>query len=208
LRNILLFSDLHLTQSDLPECIQILEEIGMLANQYNVDLLINLGDTFDNLKPSSLEFDAFATFIKRLNKKMIIIAAASHESETTEQNIVNHFGILSENVQVLKEYKDENHLYCGHFILKESQKKLYGGTISKEMLKQYRYVFLGHSHRYEIIKPNCCQLGSSRFVNFDEAQDQHKIVALIEDYKREKERVHFLALKSPISMIEIELIKE
>ena len=51
--NILLYSDLHITQTSAKECIYILEEIGMLANKYNCDTLINLGDTFDGLKPSS-----------------------------------------------------------------------------------------------------------------------------------------------------------
>ena len=202
--NILLFSDLHLTQQDLPECIQILEEIGMLSNQYNVDLLIDLGDSFDSLKPTSLELDCFATFIKRLNKKMIILAADSHESETEKQSILNHYGILNDTITVIKEYHDESYLYCGHFIVKEA-KKNFGTTISKLNFKKYKYVFLGHQHEYEIIKPNICQLGSSRYVNFDEAQDKQKTVAIIEDYKGDKERVIFVPLKSPIPMIDIEL---
>ena len=66
LNNILIYSDLHINQSSLKECIIILEEIGMLVNKHNIDTLINLGDTFDILKPSSAELDIFATFIKRL----------------------------------------------------------------------------------------------------------------------------------------------
>lgn len=204
MKNILIFGDLHISQSSIKECVMILEEIGMLANKYNCDTLINLGDTFDNLKPSSLELDVLATFIYRINKKIIIIAADSHESETKEKSILNHYGILSDKVTIVKEYKDENHLYCGHFILKESSKN-FGASISKEAFKNYLYVFLGHQHSYEMIKPNCVQLGSSRYVNFDEVQDTCKIVSLITDYGETTEKVHFLKLKTPIPMVQLEL---
>jgi DNA repair exonuclease SbcCD nuclease subunit len=207
LNNVLIFSDLHITQSSLKECTLILEEIGMLANKYNVDTLIDLGDTFDSLKPTSSELDVFATFIRRLNKKIIILAANSHESETEERSILNHYGILSNNVQIVKEFKDGNHLYCGHFSIKESLVN-YGAKLSKEDLKNYLYVFLGHIHSYQLIKPNIVHLGSSRYVSFDEAKDKQKIVALISDYGTETEKVHFMKLKSPISMIELQLSKK
>lgn len=209
MNNILLFSDLHITQSSLKECILILEEIGMLANKYNCDTLINLGDTFDGLRPTSSELDVFATFIRRLgnNKQHIIIAAQSHESTTQEESILNHYGILSDNIKIVKEYKDQNHLFCGHFILKESSKN-FGATASKEVFKDYLYVFLGHQHSYELIKPNCVQLGSCRYINFDEAKDLQKIVALITDYGTEDEKCHFMKLKSPIPMLQLELGKK
>ncbi len=202
MNNILIYSDLHINQSSLKECIQILEEIGMLANKYNVDTLINLGDTFDGLKPSSKELDVFATFINRLrNKQHIILAADSHESTTQEESILNHYGILSDNVKIVKEYKDGNHLYCGHYVIKES-KAGYGAKISKANLKDYLYVFLGHIHSYQQIKPNIMHIGSARYVHFDEAQDKRKIVGLITDYDTQAERVHFLKLNSPIPMME------
>jgi DNA repair exonuclease SbcCD nuclease subunit len=206
MNNVLIFSDLHITQSSLKECTLILEEIGMLANKYNVDMLINLGDTFDSIKPTSAELDIYATFIRRLDKKIITLAANSHESETEERSILNHYGILSDNVIVVKEFKDEKHLYCGHFSIKESANN-YGATLSKEQFKEYLYVFLGHVHSYQLIKPNILHLGSCRYVDFAEAEDKHKIVALITDYGTESEKVHFLKLNSPIPMIQLELSK-
>jgi len=207
MNNVLLFSDLHITQSSLKECILILEEIGSLVTKYNVDTLIDLGDTFDSLKPNSIELDAFATFIRRLNKKIIILAANSHESTTQEESILNHYGILSDKVQIVKEYRDENHLFCGHFSIKESISN-YDAKLSKEDFVAYLYVFLGHIHSYQLIKPNVVHLGSSRYVSFDEAEDKAKIVALITDYGKETEKVHFMKLKSPIPMIQLELSKK
>ena len=207
MNNVLLFSDLHITQSSLKECILILEEIGSLVTKYNVDTLIDLGDTFDSLKPNSIELDTFATFIRRINKKIIILAANSHESTTQEESILNHYGILSDKVQIVKEYRDANHLYCGHFSIKESISN-YDAKLSKEDFVAYLYVFLGHIHSYQLIKPNVVHLGSCRYVSFDEAEDKAKIVALITDYGMETEKVHFMKLKSPIPMIELKLSKE
>ena len=206
MNNILIFSDLHITQSSIKECISVLEEIGMLANKYNCDTLIDLGDTFDNLKPNSLELDAFATFIRRLNKKIIILTANSHESETEEKSILNHYGILSDNVQIVKEYRDSNHLLCIHASTKESPINF----DAKHSYKEYNdfiYVFAGHIHSYYVLKPNFCGLGSCRYINFDETKDKQKIVALITDYNTETEKVHFMKLKLPIPMVQIELGK-
>jgi DNA repair exonuclease SbcCD nuclease subunit len=209
MNNILIYSDLHINLLSLKECKIILEEISTLVNKYNIDTLINLGDTFDILKPSSLEMDVFATFIKRLgnDKQHIILSANSHESTTEEESILNHYGILSDNIKIVKEFKDGNHMYCGHFSIKESSKN-YDAKLSKENLKQYLYVFLGHIHSYQLIKPNIVHLGSSRYVNFDEAKDKQKIIALISNYNTDKEEVHFLKLKSPYPMVEFILKKE
>ncbi len=208
MQNILLYSDLHISQSSLKECILILEEIGMLANKFKIDTLINLGDTFDSIKPNSQELDIFANFIRRLgtDKQHIILAANSHESESEEISILNHYGILSDNVKIVKEYIDNNHLYCGHFSIKESSKN-YDAKLSKIDLKQYRYVFLGHIHSFEKIKPNICHLGSARYVHFDEAKDKQKVVAIIADYQTDKERVYFQRLNSTIPMQQLYLSK-
>ena len=200
--NILLFSDLHLKKSELQECKLVLEEIGMLCNQYKVDKVINLGDTFDSIRPASECLDMFSTFINRLNRPMIILAADSHESTTESESILNHFEILHPNVTVIKKYMDEVYMYCGHFVLNES-KLNYGAKLGKKDFKQYKYVFLGHQHSHQIIKPNICHLGSCRYIDFAEVNDKAKVVCLIENYKAKNEKCHFLALKSPYPMIDV-----
>jgi len=200
MNNILIFSDLHLTKESLKECILILEEIGSIAKEHNVDTLINLGDTFDVVKPSSLELDVFATFIKRINKPMIVIAANSHESESEIDSVINHYGILSDNIKVVKEYKDGNDLFLGHFIVKGA-KKSFGTTHTLDELKGFRHAWLGHQHSHE---PDYHQLGSCRFVSFDEWQDK-KVVVVIKNYKTKEETVEIIQLKSPIPMVVLHL---
>jgi DNA repair exonuclease SbcCD nuclease subunit len=205
--NILIYSDEHRTVESAAECLAVDTELISLKEEHKCDLVISLGDNFDSIKPSSSELTQFATFIKKLNCKFIIIAANSHESTTQEESILNHYGILSDNVQIVKEYKDGDHMYCGHFSIKESSKN-YDAKLSRLDFKKYLYVFLGHIHSYQLIKPNILHLGSCRYVNFDEASDKHKIVALIMNYNTEAEKVHFLRLKSPIPMIELKLYKK
>ena len=202
--NLLIYGDLHIKKEELKECILVLEEIGMLCNKHEVSHVINLGDTFDVLKPESECLDVFSTFINRLNKPMIILAANSHESTTQEHSIVNHFGILNNNITVVKEYIDETFLYCGHFILNES-KHNYGAKLGKKDLEQYKLVYLGHEHTHQIIKPNICHLGSCRWIDFAESQDKAKVVCLIQNYKEKEQKIHFIALKSPYPMVDVHL---
>lgn len=203
--NYLIFGDIHISQSSLKECEIIFKEIIGLCEKYSVTYIISLGDNFDNNKPTASELNCLGKFVRDLrNKQIILLAAQSHESETLELSSVDIYGILSPNVKIVKEYKDGNHLYCGHFSIKESVCN-YDAKLSKEEFKNYIYVFLGHIHSYQMIKPNICHLGSCRYVNFDEAKDKQKIVALITDYGTETEKVHFMKLKSPIPMIQLEL---
>jgi hypothetical protein len=139
----LIFADEHRCKSALEECSAIDNEIISLKEQYNCDTVISLGDNFDLIQPGSQVLTQFAQFVKKLNCNFICLAAQSHESETLEDSILNHFEILDNNIKIVKEFIDGTHIYCGHFIVKEA-KKNFGATISKESLKQYKYVFLGH----------------------------------------------------------------
>jgi len=202
----LIFGDLHINQNNLKECEIILQEIVELCNKYSVTHIISLGDNFDNNKPTASELNCLGRFIRKLgNRKIILLAAQSHESETLELSSVDIYGILSPNVTIVKEIRDENHLYCGHFSVKESSKN-YGAKISiKDLKNYYLLIFLGHLHSFD---PNIIHLGSCRFVNFDEAKDKYKLVALITNYNTSQEKVDFIPLKTPIPMVQIELSKE
>jgi len=202
--NILIFSDLHINKNELQECSVVLDEIIEICNVNNIEQVISLGDTFDKINPESECLDLLANFIIKLNRPMIIIAAQSHESTTPEESILNHFGLLNNNIKVVKEYIDTTHMLCGHFVLNES-KINYDAKKSKNDFVAYKYVFLGHQHTFEIIKPNICQLGSCRYVDFSEVDDFKKVICIIEDYQKDTEKTHFLGLKSPYPIKDIHL---
>lgn len=203
MENLLFYTDLHIDKNSLEECKLILDEIASLIKEHNITKVINLGDSFDTLKPSSIELDLFSQFVTKINIPIIVLAANSHESSTNEDSVLNHFGILNNNITVVKEYIDGD-LYCGHFIVSEAKKGM-GSTVSKKDLEKYTHVLLGHQHDFEKIKPNCVQLGSCRFVDFGEDPSIKKKVAICLDYKGEHEKWGFLDLKSPYPAVNIEV---
>jgi len=205
--NLMFAGDFHIREKDLEECKFMLNEIAELCKKYNVGKLFITGDTFDRINPTPNEIDLFSNFLHEVNLPTVIIAAQSHESISSTESIMNHFGILKSNVWVVKEYHDmhneKEYLFVGHFIITESKKNV-GGTVSKDTLKKYRYVVLGHGHSFEEIVPNVLQLGASRYVDFAESNDKAKVVLLMENYKDDlREKCHFLGLKSVYRMQDI-----
>jgi len=205
--NILAFSDVHIIEKDLPEIEAVFGELLILKDKYCINKIIMAGDTFDKVNPTPKELDCFANFVRRANVPIILITAKSHESISVGENVLTHFGILKSNMSVSSEYIDESKLFVGHFIVKQSSKN-FGGTVDKMELKKYEHVLLGHGHNFEIVKPNVCQMGSIRFIDFGEDPKVSKKVVLCENYKEEGERWHFLQLNSPYPMINIQLGKK
>ncbi len=200
--NLLVFSDLHIKKEELIECELVLNEIVSLCQKYNVDQVINLGDTFDVLRPESECLDLFSKFLIKLNRPINILAAQSHESTNAENSILNHFQILYPGVKVFKEYIDEKYLYAGHFFLNESNVN-YGSSRKASEFSEYRFCLLGHQHGMQSIGKNILHLGSCRFIDFAEAGDKAKVVLLIEDYKGNGEKTHLIGLKSIYPMKDI-----
>jgi DNA repair exonuclease SbcCD nuclease subunit len=202
--NILVYSDIHIRTTDIEECNKVFDEIVMLCEKYEVTQVVSLGDNFDNNRPNAIELNCMARFIKKLNRPIILIAAQSHESETSLLSSVDVFGILADNVKIYKEYTDESYLYCGHFTLTESSIS-YGATKTAEDYKKYKYVLLGHQHSLQAIGKNIMHLGACRYIDFAESQDKAKVVLLIENYKGTDETNHILGLKSPFPMKDVYL---
>lgn len=204
MKNYLICSDLHIREQDLEECSLVSDEIISLCDEYKITEVFNAGDTFDNLIPDSRSQDLFALFIEKLNRPITTIIAQSHESTTAEDSVLNHYGILSDKIKLYKEYKDRNNLYIGHFIVKEAKKGKFGATVSKEDLKQYKKVYLGHQHTNQEFD-NIVQIGSCRWIDFDESEDKGKYVYIIQDYGVKNEKTNKIKLKSAYPMIDLTL---
>jgi len=163
---------------------------------FNILLKKHINNTQD--KTINMDF-------KLENKEIILLAANSHESETNELSSVDVYGILKNNITVVKEYHEEDKLYLGHFIVNESTANPNGGTKSKTELSGYKNVLLGHGHNFEVIKPNICQLGSCRYTSFGENAEIKKRIGIVTDYGEEKERWGFIELKTPYPIVNIEV---
>ena len=205
--NLMFCSDFHIIESDLEEINSIFDELLIIKDKYCVNKLIIAGDSFDKISPTSKELDCLASFLKKINLPIVLLAANSHESTTQEQSVINHFGILKDNILVCKEYTDGNKLFVGHFIMNQSSKN-FGGTVDSQTLQQYRYVILGHEHNFELSNSNWCQLGSIRYVDFKDDLDIPKKVGVCLGYETDRPEWRFIDLNSPIPMISFNLDKE
>ena len=192
--------DFHIRENDLEEICKIFEELLSLISKAQISKVFITGDSFDKITPTSLELDCLSNFLSAIKCPVVLIAANSHESTTQEQSIINHFGILKDNITVCKEYIENNTLFVGHFGITQSALSR-GGTVDKKELSSYRNVILGHFHNYELIQPNICQLGSVRYIDFGEDTSIVKRVAICYDVESKKPQWKFPAIKSCYPMI-------
>ncbi len=206
MKNYLFISDLHIIESEIEEVNSIFDELSILIDKYNITHIFNCGDSFDKVYPTIPELKCFANWIKKINKPIVIISANSHESVSQTLSILDLFGILKDTANIVKEYHDENKLYCGHFIMNQSSKN-FGGTVDSKTLKQYRYVILGHGHNHEMSKENWCQLGSIRYVDFGEDPKIKKVVGVCLDYESDRPKWLWIPLNSCYPMVNLNLGK-
>jgi len=186
----------------LEEINAIFDELLIIKDRYCINKLIIPGDSFDKVSPTSKELDCLSTFLKKINLPTTLISANSHESTTQTESVINHFGILADTINVVKEYHDENKLFVGHFIMNQSTKN-YGGTVDFKTLKQYRYVILGHGHNHEISKDNWCQLGSIRYIDFGEDPKIKKVVGVCLDYETDRPKWLWIPINSCYPMVNL-----
>ena len=172
----LIFTDLHIDEKSLEECKIVLGEILGIAWEYEVDVIWNLGDTFDNYRPSSDCMDVYANFVKRWGGEILNIVASSHESTQIGKSILNHYSILSENYHIeYGEYETCGYL-LGHYMVDES---LFGYKVKRKVadLKKYKHVFLGHQHTPQEMG-NVTHVGSCRYISFSEYSDIKRVLIL------------------------------
>lgn len=184
----LIFSDLHIKESDFEELQLVCDELVTIAKQEKVDEIISLGDQFDHSVPTPNELVFLSNFLKSFKKPIKLIVAKSHESISKEQSYFHHLPILNSKIEVASEFVIDN-CFFGHFTFKES-KFGYGSEQSIKGYNKYDLVLTGHVHDFEeIVKGKIYQLGNVRFIRADETEQ--KRVAIIEDKK-----IQFINLKS------------
>lgn len=201
-----IFTDVHCKLEDLEELNLVCDEIYSVFTKNKVQAIYCLGDSFHTINPSSILINFYATFLKRFgNIPIKIIAAQSHESKSAEENILTHFGILSNNIEIASEFylktEEGQKIFFGHFMVQES---LCGFKEEKSVkeYKDYDFVFLGHQHTPQVIANNVYHLGSVRYINFSESNDKGKQVAIF-DTEISPNQLKLIALTSIYPMIDV-----
>lgn len=201
----LIVGDLHINEHSIPELTAIFEkDIFQVSLDHKhileIDRFIQLGDWFDKNTPTPAELKFSAELVLKLKKhyKEVIILSGTGEHDLLRgTSVVEHLESLG--VKVIKgDYIEDMNLFCGHFMLYESNLAFGTGKMGIGDLAKYDKVFLGHQHSpQEIVKNNMYHVGSVRYVSFNEVNDKKHIV-LLEDGK-----MSFIALKNCIPMLDV-----
>jgi len=197
---IIIIGDLHITEKTIPELKEILEEIF----QYKADKIIQLGDFYDNNRPTPKELE-FGTEVinrmKKLYKDVTILSGTGKHDILNAVSIVEYLQHFEVNVPGIIYETEIDGLKClfGHFMTNKSLLE-YGTSsfIVTELEKKYDLVILGHQHLLQKISDKIYHLGSVLYQHFNEVNDKYKQIAIIENGK-----LNLITLKNPIPMIEI-----
>lgn len=195
----IIFGDPHIEEKSLIELHKTFIEIEKMAG----DELIMLGDYYNKNKPTAKEIlfgTEWAFRFKQRFKKVIFLRGNHDRTQTI--SAIDYLQYLG--IKIVDEYIDEDNNYFGHFM---TNKSLYEyGTYQKTVaeLKKYNHVILGHQHTYQQLDTNILHLGSVRYVNFNEVNDDHKYI-LVALNDKEWQR---MVLDSPIPMKDVKSIEE
>jgi len=203
---IMIASDFHIEESSFGEIDFIFEELIALKEKENIDELYLLGDIFDKIYPSPLEMDCFASFIKKIDLPTTIVIAKSHESESAVSSVLNHFGILKDNIKTYFEWievepQTNYKMGLGHFCIKESLCG-FNETRSIKDFVGLRLVVAGHQHVMQVVGDFFYHIGSVRYVNFDEVRDKCKYVGILTLSSSIRD-FSLKPLKTPFPMVDI-----
>jgi len=194
----LIFTDPHITEQAIPELEEIFKEIF----KQNADILIMVGDYYHKKRPTAREIifgTKWAHFFRKKFKKVIFLRG--NHDRTENVSAIDYLEYLG--IEVVDEYIDDG-AFFGHFM---TNKSLYEyGTYEKtvEELGKYEFVVLGHQHVYQKLSNNIIHLGSCRYVNFDEVNDDRKYIM----FNFGKAQWQRMKLDSPIPMKDVKSIKE
>lgn len=201
----LIIGDSHIADKYIDELEYVFEEIL----EIDADKCIHLGDFFDNnkLSPRELEFGTkIAKEFKEKYKDFTIMSGNGRHEWLNSRNITSYLKDLNVNT-VGMEYKielDNLQCYFGHFMTNQSILEYGSAEVTISELSKYDLAILGHQHLFqEIKKDKIYHLGSIFFQNFNEAKEDYKRVALIENGKLE-----FIKLNAPINMVDLESVSE
>jgi DNA repair exonuclease SbcCD nuclease subunit len=197
----LIVGDLHINERAIPEIEEIFDKdiIPLVAGNH-YDRIIQLGDWFDKNTPSPAELKFSSTLVQNLKiyfPEVIILSGTGEHDLLRGVSVVEHLESLG--IKVIKgDYIENISLFCGHFMLYESNLAFGTGKMGIGDLAKYDKVFLGHQHSpQEIVKNNIYHVGSVRYVSFNEVNDKKHVVVL------EDGKMSFIALKNSIPMLDV-----
>ena len=205
---LVVFGDSHINQNNIEELEKVFKEIYFYLN--NNSFLICLGDYYDKNKLSAQELEFGTCWANKFRKevKKFYLLRGNHPLVAKE---VNKYQSSIEYLKYLDiKIFDEvvvNKIYFAHKFTDKTNINLVNRNpnfeISLKELENYKYSLLGHFHSFqELIPKRAYHLGSCIWTSFNEVNDEHKYIAII------NKNVKFVKLSSPTPMRDVDNIGE
>ena len=205
---LVVFGDSHINQNNIEELEEICKEIYFYLN-YNT-FLICLGDYYDKNRLSAQELEFGTRWANKFRKevKEFYLLRGNHPLVAKE---VNKYQSSIEYLKYLDiKIFDEvvvNKIYFAHKFTDRTNVNLINRDsnfeISLKEIENYKYSLLGHFHSFqELIPKKAYHLGSCIWTSFNEVNDKHKYIAII------NKNIKFVKLSSPIPMRDVDNIEE
>jgi len=161
--------DTHVDEDSFVETEHIFTEIEKIeANE-----LIFLGDVFHQNNPTPREINFVLKWFKRFKEKhqTVTVILGNHDLYAGFQttSLLKYIGIEVKPACVVPMVTSVGSFLLGHFFVVESKDNYSDTQLSiASYSKDYKYVLLGHQHRFQELTYNAWHIGSTRYVAFNE----------------------------------------
>ena len=203
---IVVFTDPHIEEKSI-------EELGKFFDnliEIPADVCVCIGDYYDKKRPTVNEIKygtLWASWLKNTFSDVYFIKG-NHDEISNELSSIDYLNNLG--IHVVPELVLDN---IGFFHCMTEKSNMAFSTVVPNASKwekhlkdfdKYTLTFLGHQHSFQEVGEKVYHLGSCRYIDFGEVNDEHKYVALINSKSNELE---FLENDDILPMKEVSTIK-
>jgi DNA repair exonuclease SbcCD nuclease subunit len=179
----LILGDTHIDKSCFNELENVFTEV--LKNRKGCGAIICLGDYYDKKNPTASEIEfgtKWATIFKKEFGRFVMIEGNHPAIDDTSSSVkyLQHCGV--------ELYDDTmfDSVYYGHYMVQESLCGFGETKKAIDLVTLYPLSVLGHQHSFQEINlpdevGSIVHLGSCRYVDFGEANDKEKVMAIEEN---------------------------
>jgi len=205
-----IIGDIHIDERFLVELDLTLNEILGLGHKKKA---VFLGDIFHKNRstPKEVQFALmwFKRFIDQYDEVIVILGNHDLYGGLQTTKILRYLGVQVIEKAEWAPVTSYGQLFFGHFFVAESIDNYTGIQRSiKELEKQYKYVLLGHQHRWQAFSSTAYHVGSIRYVGFGEYNKPlplaPKKIATIDS----NGVLRWVVLKNPYPLVQFSSAKE
>jgi len=203
----LIVGDNHIDEDCFLETEHVFKEIL----KYDAGEVVFLGDVFHKNNPSPKEIDFamrwFRRFVDRYGDVNVILGNHDLYGGYQVTKLLTYVGVSVKRDNEWSMSSPVGSFFFGHYFVEESVDNYSVNPIKiADISSKYKYVFLGHQHRWQELTNNAWHVGSTRYVGFGEYGDPliPKKIAVIDS----RGDVSFKELKQPYPLTQFSCVDD